>query len=388
MSPPPMTAPRCKLYVNGVAGRAPSPARPRSRRTTSGSGSARSLMASRWYRARSTTPTSMAAPSRLRRSQALASTSTGNSAPNAPTAQCTGQRRTGIGISPTLSVGVSDPDSDPLTVTFFGRPFASGNFAQIAQHTGVASGTNDTATWSSLGAGQTLRVVRHRQRRHPHRCHRPDLDLPHHRRAPTRSSSAPATSPSCAVTEDTATGNDHRGDPGHRLHDRRQRLRLRHSPPSSRTATHRRRGAARRSRRRTRPVPGNHDWGNTGTASDNLAGYFGYFGAERHRRRRQELLQLRHRRQQLAHRQPRQRVRSSCPAAAAPARRRTLWLEADLAANSTQERHRHSGTSRATARARHAPDRRSSRSWDDLYAAGVDILLDGHDHIYERTRRR
>ena len=23
--------------------------------------------------------------------------------------------------------------------------------------------------------------------------------------------------------------------------------------------------------------------------------------------------------------------------------------------------------------------------WDDLYAAGVDILLDGHDHIYERT---
>ena len=23
--------------------------------------------------------------------------------------------------------------------------------------------------------------------------------------------------------------------------------------------------------------------------------------------------------------------------------------------------------------------------WDDLYAAGVDLLLDGHDHIYERT---
>ena len=30
---------------------------------------------------------------------------------------------------------------------------------------------------------------------------------------------------------------------------------------------------------RTRPIPGNHDWGNTGTASDNLDGYNGYFGA-------------------------------------------------------------------------------------------------------------
>ena len=42
---------------------------------------------------------------------------------------------------------------------------------------------------------------------------------------------------------------------------------------------------------RTRPVPGNHDWGNGAPGS--LAGYFGYFGAERDRRRRQELLQLR-----------------------------------------------------------------------------------------------
>ena len=60
---------------------------------------------------------------------------------------------TGVSTSPTLSVEVSDPDSNPMTVTFFGRPFASGNFAQIAQNTGVASGTNTTTPWANIGAG-------------------------------------------------------------------------------------------------------------------------------------------------------------------------------------------------------------------------------------------
>ena len=87
----------------------------------------------------------------------------GNTAPAAPTLNAPTDAGTGIGTSPTLDVGVSDPDGDLLTVTYFGRPYASGNFVQVAQHAGVASGTNDTATWASLGAGQTVRVVRHRQ---------------------------------------------------------------------------------------------------------------------------------------------------------------------------------------------------------------------------------
>ena len=80
----------------------------------------------------------------------------GSGAPDAPTLNAPADAATGIGLDPTLNVGVSDPNSDPLTVTYFGRPLASGNFTQIAQHTGVASGGNDTATWSSLGAGQTF----------------------------------------------------------------------------------------------------------------------------------------------------------------------------------------------------------------------------------------
>ena len=80
----------------------------------------------------------------------------GNGAPAAPTLNAPANGGTGVGLSPTLDIGVSDPDSDPLTVTYFGRPLASGNFAQIALHTGVASGSSDTASWAGLGAGQSF----------------------------------------------------------------------------------------------------------------------------------------------------------------------------------------------------------------------------------------
>ena len=75
-------------------------------------------------------------------------------APNAPTVNAPANGATGQITSPTLSVHVSDPDNNAMTVTFFGRPFASGVFAQIAQKTGVVSNSNTTTTWPSLGAGQ------------------------------------------------------------------------------------------------------------------------------------------------------------------------------------------------------------------------------------------
>ena len=59
-----------------------------------------------------------------------------------------------------------------------------------------------------------------------------------------------------------------------------------------------------------------------------------------------------------------------------------VWLEADLAANSTKNViaiwHKPRYSSGVTNYQTLQP------LWDDLYAAGVDILLDGHDHIYER----
>ena len=79
-----------------------------------------------------------------------------NTAPDAPTLNAPTDASTGISTSPTLDVGVSDADSDPLTVTYYGRPFAAGVFTQFGQNTGVASGTNTTTSWVNLGAGQTF----------------------------------------------------------------------------------------------------------------------------------------------------------------------------------------------------------------------------------------
>ena len=198
----------------------------------------------------------------------------GNHAPDLPTVNAPTNGASGVALSPTLSVGVSDPDSDSLTVTFFGRPFASGNFTQIAQNTGVASGTNDHDDLGEPRCRPDVRVVRDRQGRRP-TPDRSDLDVPHHRRAPTRCSSALATSPSCPITDDTAT----------RQHRRRASTATSGQPATTSTTTALPReftncyaprlGTGVKSR--TRPVPGNHDWGLGNT--NNLDGYNGYFGA-------------------------------------------------------------------------------------------------------------
>jgi parallel beta-helix repeat protein len=76
-----------------------------------------------------------------------------NNPPDAPTLNAPSDGATGVSTSPTLDVGVSDPDGDPLTVTYYGRPYATGSFAQIAQHTGITA-ASDTAVWPSLTADQ------------------------------------------------------------------------------------------------------------------------------------------------------------------------------------------------------------------------------------------
>ena len=128
-----------------------------------------------------------------------------NAAPNAPTLNAPANAATGISTSPTLDVGVSDPDSDPLTVTYFGRPLASGNFVQIAQHTNVASGTSDTISWPAR-CRPDLRVVRHGQGPDAHRGDRSHLDLPYRPSADPVFVGAGDIA-SCSVTEDTAAGN-------------------------------------------------------------------------------------------------------------------------------------------------------------------------------------
>ena len=303
----------------------------------------------------------------------------GNGAPAAPTLNAPANGGTGVGLSPTLDIGVSDPDSDPLTVTYFGRPLASGNFAQIAQHTGVASGSNDTASWAGLGAGQTFE------------WYATVNDGTHTTTGPTWTfHTTPSADPvfvgigdiaSCSITEDTATGNIVKGIDGSvfTVGD--------NVYPSGTAADFTNCYATTpwgdpSVKSRTRPIPGNHDWGDTGTASDNLNGYNGYFGAAATDANGKSY---------YSYDIPSSNwhivnLDSECedvPGGCAAGSPQELWLKADLAANSGKNVialwHKPRYSSGATQYQAVQP------LWDDLYAAGADILLDGHDHVYERT---
>ena len=136
---------------------------------------------------------------------------------------------------------------------------------------------------------------------------------------------------------------------------------------------------------RTRPVPGNHDWG-TRARPGQPGRLQRLLRRGRDRRQRQELLQLQHRRRSNWHIV---NLDSECelvPGGCAAGSAQELWLKADLAANSTQERDRALAQA-ALQLGRDEQYQALQPLWDDLYAAGVDILLDGHDHIYERIAR-
>ncbi len=301
-----------------------------------------------------------------------------NSAPNAPTLNAPANAGTGVGLSPTLDIGVSDPNAgDSLTVTYFGRPLASGNYAQIAQHTGVTSGTNDTAAWAGLGAGQTFQ------------WYVTVSDGTLTTTGPTWTFHTVASADpvfvgvgdiaSCSVTTDTDTGNVIAGidgsvwTTGDNVYDFGTAAEFTNcyapTPWGSPSV-----------KNRTRPIPGNHDWGTGGP--ETLTDYFAYFGANAtdaggksyysydipssnwHIVNLDSECQL---------------VPGGCGVGSA----QELWLKADLAANSSKNVialwHKPRYSSGATNYQALQP------LWDALYAAGVDILLDGHDHIYERT---
>jgi calcineurin-like phosphoesterase family protein len=125
------------------------------------------------------------------------------------------------------------------------------------------------------------------------------------------------------------------------------------------------------------PVPGNHEY-ITAAESVEAAGYFAYFrtraGDVRKGWRsfdlgRWHLIAL----------------NGQCPPAGScgPGSPQERWLRADLAAHADacvlaywHEPRFSSG--------RHGNDKRFATFWDDLYRAGAEIVLNGHDHDYER----
>ena len=298
-----------------------------------------------------------------------------NGAPNAPTLNSPADGATGIGTSTTLSVGVSDPDANPLTVTFKGRPFASGAFATIGQNTGVASGSNTTTSWASLSAGQKFEWFVEVS------------DGTTTTTGPTWTfNTAPGADPvfigagdiaDCGRTQDEATAAILSGIPG-TVWTAGDNV-----YPTGTTANYNNCyepswGGAIKAR--TRPVPGNHDW-STGTPPETIAPYLAYFGASATGTGGESYYSY-----DIAGSNWHVIVLDSecqlVPGGCADESVQEKWLGTDLAANSTKNvialwhRPRYSsGVSQSTA---------VQPLWDDLYKAGVDILLVGHDHHYER----
>ena len=300
----------------------------------------------------------------------------GDTPPDAPTLNAPSDGATGVGTSPTLDVGVSDPDGDPLTVTYYGRPFASGNFAQIAQHTNVTA-ASDTATWSNLGQGQEFEWY----------VTLSDGTLT--TTGPTWTfHTTPSSDPvfvgvgdiaSCDTTDDSATGNIIEGIDGNIF-----------TTGDNVYAT----GTATEYADcyaptpwgdpsvfdRTRPIAGNHDWGD-GQRPGSLTAYFDFFGANATDADGNSYYSY----DIPASNWHIVNLDSECelvPGGCDVGSPQELWLKADLAANSTKN----------VIALWHKPRYSSGQTnlqalqplWDDLYAGGVDILLDGHDHIYER----
>ena len=137
-------------------------------------------------------------------------------------------------------------------------------------------------------------------------------------------------------------------------------------------------GSWGRFRATTRPSPGNHDYADPGTGA---AGYFDYFGPLAGDPAKGyysfdlgawHIISL----------------NSNCGAAGAPScdqeSAQVKWLQADLQANADRCTLAYWHHARFTDPAGHRDDPRTQYFWNALYAARADVVLSGHNHVYER----
>jgi hypothetical protein len=128
-----------------------------------------------------------------------------------------------------------------------------------------------------------------------------------------------------------------------------------------------------RSRSRTRPSPGNHDYGTAGAA-----GYFGYFGPAAgnpadgyysYEVGRWHVVSL----------------NSNCTAVPCrPGSAQERWLRADLAASASRCTLAYWHHPRFSSGRVHGSSDAVAPLWQALYDAGADVVLAGHEHHYER----
>ena len=125
-----------------------------------------------------------------------------------------------------------------------------------------------------------------------------------------------------------------------------------------------------RHRSRTRPTPGNHDYDTAGGAGyynyfeDNAGpfglGYYSYMAGS------WRVIAL----------------NSEIPVG--PGSAQLQWLRSELIAQARRGARWSTGTSRSSRRARTAPNRDMREIWRLLYEFDADLVVNGHDHLYER----
>lgn len=125
-----------------------------------------------------------------------------------------------------------------------------------------------------------------------------------------------------------------------------------------------------RHKARTRPAPGNHDYGTA-----NAAAYFAYFGENAGPADRgyySYTLGAWH------------IVSLNSQIAADPDSDQARWLQADLAANSARCTLAYWHTAVFSSGAVHGNNNSMQPIWDILASAGADVIVTAHEHIYER----
>jgi chitodextrinase len=118
---------------------------------------------------------------------------------------------------------------------------------------------------------------------------------------------------------------------------------------------------------KTSPAPGNHDYHTSGGA-----GYFGYFGAQAPAPYYSFDLGSWH------------LVSLNGEVSHSAGSAQETWLKSDLAAHSGQCVLAYWHEPRFSSGSEHGSDMSFDAVWRDLYAAGADIVLNGHEHDYER----
>ncbi len=294
--------------------------------------------------------------------------------PNAPALVAPANAATGVVRPPTLDVIASDPNGGTVNVQFFGRPLASGNYASLGAPQAIASGAHAIHSWTGLGGGQTYQWF---ATVNDGTTTTTGPTWTFHTAAETSGTVVAAIGDlaTCTETGDTETAAIMAGIDGPIITT---------GDNVYETGTAAEFAACYEPtwgpfKARTRPVPGNHDWGNGVRTPASLTDYFAYFGANANAGGTSYYSYDLDANWHVVN------LDSECanvPGGGCVAGSdQHDWLVADLAANASKN----------VIAVWHKP-RFSSGSTNlvamsdlvaSLYAAGVDIGLVGHDHIYE-----